>query len=142
MAVLRMDHVSVVVSDLDAAIAYFTELGLVEENRMPVSGKWVDRVNGMDNVRVEIVMMVSPDGGKLELTKFRSPALTDQKPGPANTLGLRSVMFEVEDVVETVARLRKHGGELIGEIADYENIYRLCYTRGPDGIIVALAQAL
>lgn len=137
-----MDHVVVVVSNLDAAIAYFTELGLEIEGRMPISGKWVDRVNGIDNVRVEIVMMRAPDGGKLELTKFASPALTDQQPGPPNTLGYRSVMFEVDDVAETVARLRKHGGELIGEVADYEDIYRLCYVRGPDGIIVALAQSL
>ncbi|MFG2068762.1 VOC family protein [Micromonospora tulbaghiae] len=140
-----MDHVSVVVDDLPAAIAFFTELGMEVEGEMPVEGAWVDRVNGMDGVRVDIAMMRTPDGhGKLELTRFRAPALVAAEPSdaPPNTLGLRSVMFAVDDVDDTVARLRAHGGELIGEVADYGDVYRLCYLRGPAGVIVALAQQL
>ncbi|MEU7173654.1 VOC family protein [Micromonospora tulbaghiae] len=140
-----MDHVSVVVDDLPAAIAFFTELGMEVEGETPVEGAWVDRVNGMDGVRVDIAMMRTPDGhGKLELTRFRAPALVAAEPSdaPPNTLGLRSVMFAVNDVDDTVARLRAHGGELIGEVADYGDVYRLCYLRGPAGVIVALAQQL
>ncbi|MEW2543537.1 MULTISPECIES: VOC family protein [Micromonospora] len=140
-----MDHVSVVVDDLPAAIAFFTELGMEVEGEMPVEGAWVDRVNGMDGVRVDIAMMRTPDGhGKLELTRFRTPALVAAEPSdaPPNTLGLRSVMFAVDDVDDTVARLRAHGGELIGEVADYGDVYRLCYLRGPAGVIVALAEQL
>jgi catechol 2,3-dioxygenase-like lactoylglutathione lyase family enzyme len=144
MTVKRLDHVSIVVDDLDGAIAYFRELGLETEGRMPIEGKWVDRVNGIDGVRVEIVMMRAPDGGKLELTQFANPPAfaAEPKVAPSNVYGLRSVMFEVDNVDDTVARLRRHGGELIGEIANYEDIYRLCYVRGPAGIIVALAHAL
>jgi catechol 2,3-dioxygenase-like lactoylglutathione lyase family enzyme len=113
------------------------------EGGQPVSGPWVDRVNGLDDVRVEIAMMRTPDGhGRLELTKFHSPAVISPDPDPPNTLGLRSVMFAVDDIEDTVARLGAHGGELIGEIAQYEEIYLLCYLRGPAGIIVALAQQL
>ncbi|MGA4684020.1 MULTISPECIES: VOC family protein [Micromonospora] len=140
-----MDHVSVVVDDLPAAIAFFTELGMEVEGEMPVEGQWVDRVNGIDGVRVDIAMMRTPDGhGKLELTRFRAPALVAAEPAdaPPNTLGLRSVMFAVDDVDDTVARLRAHGGELIGEVADYGDVYRLCYLRGPAGVIVALAEQL
>ncbi|MEU4633129.1 VOC family protein [Micromonospora chalcea] len=140
-----MDHVSVVVDDLPAAIAFFTELGMEVEGEMPVEGAWVDRVNGIDGVRVDIAMMRTPDGhGKLELTRFRAPALVAGEPSdaPPNTLGLRSVMFAVDDVDDTVARLRAHGGELIGEVADYGGVYRLCYLRGPAGVIVALAEQL
>ncbi|WP_422751689.1 VOC family protein [Micromonospora sp. WMMD1219] len=140
-----MDHVSVVVDDLPAAIAFFTELGMEVEGETPVEGAWVDRVNGMDGVRVDIAMMRTPDGhGKLELTRFRAPALVAAEPSdaPPNTLGLRSVMFAVDDVDDTVGRLRAHGGELIGEVADYGDVYRLCYLRGPAGVIVALAQQL
>ncbi|MBF5030827.1 MULTISPECIES: VOC family protein [unclassified Micromonospora] len=140
-----MDHVSVVVDDLPAAIAFFTELGMEVEGEMPVEGAWVDRVNGIDGVRVDIAMMRTPDGhGKLELTRFRAPALVAADPAdaPPNTLGLRSVMFAVDDVDDTVARLRAHGGELIGEVADYGDVYRLCYLRGPAGVIVALAEQL
>ncbi|HEV2638544.1 MAG TPA: VOC family protein [Actinocrinis sp.] len=145
MAILRMDHVSVVVDDLEPAVAFFTELGLEVEGTSPVEGAWVDRVNGIDGVKVDIVMMRAPDGsGKLELTKFHAPALisTDPQNAPPNTLGLRSVMFEVEDIHDTVARLRTHGAELLGEVARYEDIYLLCYVRGPGGIIVALAEQL
>jgi catechol 2,3-dioxygenase-like lactoylglutathione lyase family enzyme len=141
MAIKRLDHVSVVVNDLAAAIAFFTELGLNLEGKAAVEGSWVDRVNGLENVQVDIVMMRTPDGhGRLELTKFRNPKLVEIE--PPNTLGLRSVMFTVESVDDTVARMRAYGAELIGEVAQYENLYRLCYMRGPGGIIVALAEEL
>ena len=145
MAVQRMDHVGVVVDDLDAAVAFFTELGLEGDQRMRVDGRWVDKVVGLDHVEVEIVMMHTPDGhGRLELTKFLAPAAMtgDPYPAPPNTLGLRRVMFAVDDIRGTVRRLEKRGGELLGEIARYEDAYLLCYLRGPSGIIVALAEAL
>jgi catechol 2,3-dioxygenase-like lactoylglutathione lyase family enzyme len=145
MTIKRLDHVSVVVEDLAAAIAFFTALGMTREDEMPVEGLWVDRVNGMDQVQVDIVMMRTPDGhGRLELTKFRHPQLVASDPAipPPNTLGLRSVMFTVESVDDTIARLRVTGAELIGEVAQYEDMYRLCYMRGPAGIIVALAEEL
>ena len=145
MTIKRLDHISVVVDDLEAAIAFFTALGMTREGAMPVEGAWVDRVNGLEDVRVDIVMMRTPDGhGRLELTKFRNPKLVEIEPAiaPPNTLGLRSVMFTVESVEDTVARLRAHGAELVGEVAQYENLYRLCYMRGPGGIIVALAEEL
>ena len=145
MMVKRLDHVSVVVDDLAGAIAFFTALGMTVEGEMPVEGPWVDRINGIDDVRVNIVMMRTPDGhGRLELTKFRSPALVEVQPAiaPPNALGLRSVMFTVENVDDTVARLRAAGAELVGEVAQYEDKYRLCYMRGPAGIIVALAEEL
>jgi catechol 2,3-dioxygenase-like lactoylglutathione lyase family enzyme len=145
MTIKRLDHVSVVVDDLDAAVAFFTALGMTLEDQMPVEGPWVDRVNGLEGVQVDIVMMRTPDGhGRLELTKFRHPNLVESQPAiaPPNTLGLRSVMFAVENLDETVARLRASGAELIGEVAQYEDIYRLCYMRGPAGIIVALAEEL
>ena len=115
------------------------------EGQAPVEGPWVDRVNAMDNVQVDIVMMQTSDGhGRLELTRFRNPALIDLQPAiaPPNALGLRSIMFEVDDLDDTVSRLQATGAELIGEVAQYENIYRLCYLRGPANIIVALAEAL
>ncbi|GAA3967616.1 VOC family protein [Gordonia caeni] len=146
MAVHRMDHVSIVVTDLDAAARFFTELGLEREGEATVEGDWVDGVNGLDGVRVEIVMMAvpSPGTGRLELTRFLHPPLVDDQPEPAppNTLGLRSIMFAVDDVDGTVARLAGHGGTLLGSVEQYENAYRLCYVRGPGGIIVSLAQAL
>ena len=145
MTIKRLDHISVVVDDLAAATAFITALGMTIEGRMPIEGPWVDRVNGIENVQVDIVMMRTPDGhGKLELTKFRNPELVQTEPAiaPPNTLGLRSVMFTVESVDDTVARLRDHGGELIGEVAQYEDKYRLCYMRGPAGIIVSLAEEL
>ena len=145
MTIKRLDHVSVVVDDLEAAIAFFTALGLTIEGKMPVEGPWVDRVNGIEGVRVDIVMMRTPDGhGKIELTKFRNPKLVEIEPAiaPPNALGLRSIMFAVESVDDTVARLREIGGQLIGEVAQYEDKYRLCYMRGPAGIILALAEEL
>src|SRR6266536_769748 len=145
MTIKRLDHVSVVVDDLAAAIAFFTALGMTLEGEMPVEGPSVDRVNGLERVRVDIAMMRTPDGhGRLELTKFRNPKLVEIEPAiaPPNTLGLRSVMFTVESVDDTVARMRANGAELIGEVAQYEDKYRLCYMRGPAGIIVALAEEL
>ena len=145
MTIKRLDHVSVVVDDLAAAIAFFTALGMTKEGEAPLEGPWVDRINAIDNVQVDIVMMRTPDGhGRLELTKFRSPELVAIEPAiaPPNALGLRSVMFTVESVDDTVARLREHGAELVGEVAQYEDKYRLCYLRGPAGIIVSLAEEL
>ncbi len=145
MTIKRLDHISIVVDDLAAAIAFFTTLGLTVEGEAPVEGPWVDRVNRLEGVQVDIVMMVTPDGhGRLELTKFRNPKLVESEPAiaPPNTLGLRSVMFAVENLDDTIARLRLNGAELIGEVAQYEDVYRLCYMRGPAGIIVALAEEL
>jgi catechol 2,3-dioxygenase-like lactoylglutathione lyase family enzyme len=145
MAIKRLDHISVVVDDLAAAIAFFSELGLEQEGHAAVEGEWVDRVNGLEDVQADIVMMRTPDGhGRLELTKFRNPRLVEIEPAdaPPNTRGLRSVMFAVENVDDTVARMRAHGAELLGEVAQYKNLYRLCYMRGPAGIIVALAEEL
>jgi catechol 2,3-dioxygenase-like lactoylglutathione lyase family enzyme len=141
----RLDHVSVVVDDLEAAIAFFTALGMTIEGQMPIEGAWVDRVNGLENVQVDIVMMRTPDRhGRVELTKFRNPKLIEIEPAitPPNAMGLRSIMFAVESVDEAIARLRANGGELVGEVAQYENTYRLCYMRGPANIIVALAEEL
>src|SRR5689334_10702605 len=145
MTIKRLDHVSVVVDDLDAAVAFFTALGMTVEGKAPIEGAWVDRINALDGVRVDIVMMRTPDGhGRLELTKFRNPPLVELEPAiaPPNAPGLRSVMFTVDSVDETVARLRAHGAELVGEVAQYEDKYRLCYVRGPAGIIVSLAEEL
>jgi catechol 2,3-dioxygenase-like lactoylglutathione lyase family enzyme len=145
MTIKRLDHISVVVEDLAAAVAFFSELGLEPEDEAAVEGEWVDRVNGLESVQVDIVMMRTPDGhGRLELTKFRHPKLVEIEPAvaPPNTLGLRSIMFTVESVEDTVARMRAHGAELLGEVAQYEDLYLLCYMRGPGGIIVALAEEL
>jgi len=145
VTVQRLDHVSVVVEDLDAAIGFFRRLGMELEGRAPIEGPAVDRVNGLDGIRVEIAMMRTPDGhGRLELTKFHAPAAISPEPAdaPSNTLGLRSVMFAVDDIDATVADLRALGAELVGELVQYQDSYRLCYVRGPAGIIVALAQQL
>jgi catechol 2,3-dioxygenase-like lactoylglutathione lyase family enzyme len=145
MTVRRMDNVGIVVDDLAAAIAFFAELGLELAGEAPVEGRWVDRVVGLDGVRVDIAMMRTPDGhGRLELTKFHKPPAIGAKPknAPANTLGIRRIMFAVDDIEDVIARLRAHGAELIGEVAQYEDRYRLCYVRGPEGIIVALAEQL
>ena len=145
MTIKRLDHVSVVVDDLPVAIAFFTALGLEQEGEAAVEGDWVDHVNGLENVQVDIVMMRTPDGhGRLELTKFRNPKLAEIEPAmaPPNALGLRSVMFTVESVDDTVARLRANGADLVGEVVQYEDMYRLCYVRGPAGIIVGLAEEL
>jgi catechol 2,3-dioxygenase-like lactoylglutathione lyase family enzyme len=145
MTIQRMDHVSVVVDDLEAAIAFFVELGMELEGEAPIDGRSVDRVVGLDGVRVDIAMMRTPDGhGRLELTKFRTPTAVSAEPenAPGNTLGLRSIMFAVDDIDAVVAGLRARGTELVGEVVQYEDSYRLCYVRGPEGIIVALAEQL
>ncbi len=145
MTIQRMDHVSIVVDDLEAAIAFFVELGMELEGKAPIEGRWVDRINGLDGVRVDIAMMRTPDGhGRLELTKFHTPTAVSAEPenAPPNTLGLRRIMFAVDDIDAAVAGLRAHGAELVGEVAQYEDSYRLCYVRGPAGIIVALAEQL
>jgi catechol 2,3-dioxygenase-like lactoylglutathione lyase family enzyme len=145
MTIKRLDHISVVVDDLAAAIEFFTVLGMTIEGQAPIEGAWVDRINGLEGIQVDIVMMRTPDGqGRLELTKFRSPPLVDLEPAiaPPNALGLRSVMFTVDSVDDTVARLLASGGQLVGEIVQYEGKYRLCYMRGPAGIIVSLAEEL
>ena len=145
MTIRRMDNVGVVVADLAAAIAFFVELGLELEGQAAVQGRWADRVVGLDGVRVDVAMMRTPDGhGRLELMKFHSPAAVSAEPknAPANTLGIRRIMFAVDDIEDVLARLRAHGAELIGEVAQYEDMYRLCYIRGPEGIIVALAEQL
>jgi catechol 2,3-dioxygenase-like lactoylglutathione lyase family enzyme len=145
MTIRRMDHVGVVVDDLEAATAFFVELGMELEGEAPVEGRWVERVVGLDNVRVDIAMMRTPDGhGRIELTKFHTPeaVLAEPEHAPPNTLGIRSIMFAVDDIDDTVARLQTHGAELVGEVEQYEDSYRLCYVRGPAGIIVALAEQL
>jgi catechol 2,3-dioxygenase-like lactoylglutathione lyase family enzyme len=145
MTIKRLDHVSVVVDDLAGAVAFFTALGMTPDGEASIEGPWVDRVNAIVGVRVDIVMMRTPDGhGRLELTKFRNPELVAVEPAiaPPNAPGLRSIMFAVDSVDDTIIRLRAQGGELIGEVAQYEDIYRLCYMRGPAGIIVALAEEL
>ena len=145
MAIQRMDHVSVVVDDLPVAVAFFTTLGMALEGQTPVEGPSVDRLCGLEGVQADIAMMRTPDGhGRVELTKFRHPELVAAEPAipPPNTLGLRQIMFAVEDLDDIVARLRAHGAELVGEVVQYEDKYRLCYMRGPAGIIVALAEEL
>jgi catechol 2,3-dioxygenase-like lactoylglutathione lyase family enzyme len=145
MTIQRLDHVSIVVDDLEAAKAFFVELGMEVEGETPVEGPWADQVNAIDGVRVNIAMMRTPDGkGKLELTKFHHPAAIRAEPAdtPSNAFGLRSIMFAVDDIDDVVARMRAHGGTLVGEVAQYEDIYRLCYLRGPEGIIVALAEEI
>jgi catechol 2,3-dioxygenase-like lactoylglutathione lyase family enzyme len=145
MSVLRMDNVGIVFDDLDAAVAFFAELGLELEGRMTVEGEWSDRVVGLDGQRVDIAMMRTPDGhSKLELMSYQTPAVISPEPknAPANTLGIRRIMFAVDDIEDTIARLRPHGAELIGEVVRYEDMFLLCYLRGPEGVIVALAEEL
>jgi catechol 2,3-dioxygenase-like lactoylglutathione lyase family enzyme len=141
---VRMDHVSVVVDDLEAAEAFFVELGLEVEGEAPLEGPSVDGLNAIEGVRTHIAMLRTPDGhGRLELTKFHSPtAVSAGRESTPNTLGLRSVMFEVDDIESVVAGLRAHGGELIGELVHHGDTYRLCYVRGPAGIIVELAEKI
>jgi catechol 2,3-dioxygenase-like lactoylglutathione lyase family enzyme len=142
---LRIDNVAIVVDDLDAAIGFFEELGLEVEDRATVEGEWVDRVVGLQGTRSEIAMMRTPTGqGRLELTRYQHPPAIgpDPRSEPANTRGMGRIMFNVEDIDDVVERLQALGGELVGEIVQYEDAYRLCYLRGPEGIIVALAQEL
>ncbi len=146
MTIRRMDNVLIVVDDLEAATAFFAELGMELEGQTQVEGSSVDRTVGLDGVRADIVMMRTPDGhGRVELTKFHSPPAISSEPqnAPANTLGIRRIMFAVDDIDNVVARLRTHhGAELLGEIAQYEDSYRLCHVRGPEGFIIGLAEQL
>jgi catechol 2,3-dioxygenase-like lactoylglutathione lyase family enzyme len=142
---LRMDNVLIVVDDLEAMISFFVELGMELEGRMPIEGAWVDRVIGIEDSRAEIATLRTPDGhGRIELDKFHRPAAIASEPrvAPVNTLGIRRIMFAVDDIDATVARLQTHGAKLMGEIVQYEEVYRLCYLRGPEGMIVGIAQEL
>ena len=145
MSIQRMDNVLIVVEDLEVAKAFFTELGMELEGETSVEGSSVDRVVGLDGVRADIAMMRTPDGhGRVELSRFHTPPAVRAEPesAPANALGIRRIMFAVEDIDDIVARLRTHGAELVGEIAQYEDIYRLCFVRGPEGIIIGLSEQL
>ena len=144
MTVKRMDNVGIVVDDLDATIDFFFALGLQLEGRATVEGEWAGRVTGLGDQRVEIAMMRTPDGhSRLELSRFLTPAvITDHRDVPVNALGYLRVMFAVDDVDETLTRLRKLGAQLVGEVVDYKGIYRLCYIRGPEGHLIGLAQEL
>ena len=144
MTVERMDNVGIVVDDLDAAIAFFAELGLELEGRAPVEGDWADGVTGLRNMRVEIAMLRTPDGhGRLELSRFLAPpVVADHRRAPVNALGYLRVMFTVDDIDDTIARLGKRGATLVGQVVRYEDLYRLCYVRGPDGILIGLAEQL
>src|SRR3954454_13901011 len=146
MTIQRMDNVLIVVEDLEAAKAFFTELGMELDGETTVEGDWAGSVVGLDDVRADIAMMRTPDGqSRVELTRFHTPAAVRAEPesAPANALGIRRIMFTVEDIDDVVARLRTHGAELLGdEIAQYEDIYRLCFLRGPEGIIIGLAEQL
>lgn len=145
MTIQRMDNVLIVVDDLDAAIAFFVELGMELEGKAPIEGRWVERVIGLDDVRQDIAMLRIPDGhGRIELARFHTPEAISAEPkdAPTNTLGIRRIMFAVDDIEDVVARLRTHGAELVGELVQYEDSYRLCYVRGPEGIVVGLAEQL
>jgi catechol 2,3-dioxygenase-like lactoylglutathione lyase family enzyme len=144
MAIQRMEQVGIVVDDLAAAKGFFVELGLELQGGGRVEGGWVDRVVGLEGVRVEYAMMETPDGhGRLELVKFHSPSVRGgDRHAPANTLGLRHLAFAVDDIDAVVAGVRARGGELVGEVESYQDVYRLCYVRGPEGIIVELAERI
>ena len=144
MTLQRMDNVGIVVESLDDAIAFFAELGMKLEGRAMIEGEWAGRVTGLANQRVEIAMMASPDGhNRLELSRFLSPAVVaDHRNAPVNALGYLRVMFAVDDLDDTLARLRKHGAQVVDEVVQYENVYRLCYIRGPEGLLIGLAEEL
>src|SRR6478609_4497557 len=141
---LRMDNIGIVVESLDNAISFFTEIGLKLEGRATIEGEWAGRVTGVASQRVEIAMMVTPDGhSRLALSRFLTPAtISDHRTAPVNSLGYLRVMFAVEDVDEMVSRLTKHGAQLVGEIVQYEDSYRLCYIRGTEGLLIGLAEQL
>lgn len=145
MTLQRMDNVLIVVEDLEAAKAFFVELGMELEGETLVEGRWVDLVVGLENVQCKIAMMRTPDGhSRIELTRFHSPSAIKAEPKnvPVNTLGIRRIMFAVDDIDDVLTRLRTHGAELVGEVARYEDMYRLCYIRGPEGIIIGLAEQI
>lgn len=141
---LRMDNIGIVVESLDNAITFFTELGLKLEGRATIEGEWAGRVTGLGNQHVEIAMMVTPDGhSRLELSRFITPAIiADHRNAPVNALGYLRAMFAIEDLDDTLARLKKIGATLVGEVVKYEELYRLCYVRGPEGILIGLAEQL
>src|SRR4051795_5156291 len=142
MTIQRMDNVGIVVEDISGAIEFFRELGLELEGRGLVEGEWAGRVTGLGDQRVDIAMMRTPDGhNKLELSRFLEPeVVADHRNAPVNALGYLRVMFEVDDLDDTLSRLRRHGAEVVDEVVQYENVYRLCYIRGPEGILVGLAE--
>ena len=144
MTVKRMDNVGIVVESLDAVIPFFVELGLKLEGRATIEGEWAGRVTGLGNQHVEIAMLVTPDGhGRLELSRFLTlPVVADKRSAPVNAHGYLRVMFAVDDIDDTIARLRERGAQLVGEVVQYDEAYRLCYIRGPEGILVGLAQEL
>jgi catechol 2,3-dioxygenase-like lactoylglutathione lyase family enzyme len=144
MTLKRMDNVGIVVESLDTAIAFFSELGLTLEGRATIEGEWAGRVTGLGAQHVVIAMMVTPDGhSRLELSRFLAPPIVaDHRTAPVNSLGYLRVMFAVDDLDDTLARLRKHGAQLVGELVQYEDIYRLCYIRGPEGLLIGLAEQL
>lgn len=144
MTLKRMDNVGIVVENIDAAIEFFSELGLELEGRAPIEGDWADGVTGLHDMRVETAMMRTPDGyGRLELSRFLAPpTVADHRNAPVNALGYLRVMFTVEDIDDTLARLGKHGAEVIDRVVQYEESYRLCYIRGPEGLLIGLAQEL
>ena len=144
MTVKRMDNVGIVVESLDAAIAFFSELGLTLQGRAMIEGEWAGRVTGLGNQRVEIAMMATPDGhSRLELSRFLDPpVVADHRNAPVNALGYLRVMFTVDDLDDTLARLREHGAQLVGDVVQYERSYRLCYIRGPEGLLIGLAEEL
>jgi len=144
MTVKRMDNVGIVVESLDDAITFFNELGLKLEGRATIEGEWAGRITGLGQQRVEIAMMVTPDGhSRLELSRFLSPpVVADHRKAPVNALGYLRVMFAVDDLAETLSRLRAHGAQLVGDIVKYEESYRLCYIRGPEGLLIGLAEEL
>ena len=144
MTLKRMDNVGIVVESLDAAISFFAELGLELEGRATIEGDWVERVTGLRHMRVEIAMMRTPDGhSRLEISRFLTPpAVADHRNAPVNALGYLRVMFTVDDIDETLERLRKRGAQLVGEVVRYKDAYRLCYIRGPEGLLIGLAQEL
>ena len=144
MTVKRMDNVGIVVESLDTAISFFAELGLNLEGRATIEGEWAGRVTGLRDQRVEIAMMRTPDGhSRLELSRFLTPpVVADHRNAPVNALGYLRVMFAVDDLDDTLARLRRHGAQLVGELVQYEDAYRLCYIRGPEGLLIGLAQEL
>lgn len=144
MAVTRMDNMGIVIEDLDAAVEFFGALGLELEGRAAIAGEWAGRVTGLGDQHVEIAMMRMPDGhGRLELSRFLRPAVAaDHRNAPVNALGYLRVMFSVDDLDKTLAQLRPYGAQLVGDIVDYEGIYRLCYIRGPEGLLIGLAEEL
>src|SRR6476619_7737441 len=144
MTLKRMDNMGIVVESLDTAIAFFTELGMKLEGRVTIEGDWAGRVTGLGSQRVEMAMMVTPDGhSRLELSRFLTPpAVADHRNAPVNALGYLRVMFTVDDIDETLARLRKRGAQLVGDVVQYKDAYRLCYIRGPEGLLIGLAQEL